>query len=76
MDQRKLEKLLQESYQRAAEEKKLEALLQESYLRGRQDERARAKTLLEIDLLLLDASSPKEFVARAVQLIEHAEGKV
>lgn len=76
MDEKKLESLLQDSYQRVVEERKLEALLQESYLRGRQDERARAKTLLEIDLLLLDASSPKEFVARAVQLIDHADGKV
>lgn len=76
MDQKKLEKLLQESYQKAVEEKKLEVLLQETYLRGRQDERARVKTLLEMDLLLLEASSPKNFIARAVQLIDRAEGKL
>lgn len=76
MDEKKLESLLQESYQRVMEERKLEALLRESYLRGRQDERARAKTLLQMDLLLLDSNSPKDFVARAVQLIDHAEGKV
>jgi len=42
-----------------------------SYLQGRADERRRIKGLLELDLLMLDAESPKELVARAVQLIEN-----
>jgi hypothetical protein len=55
------------------DEKELERLLQESYQKGRQDERKRAKGLLELDLLLLDFKSAKDFVKRAVQLIDHSE---
>lgn len=55
------------------EKKELEKLLQESYKKGRQDERRRTKGLLELDLLLLDSQSPKDFVKRAIQLIEHEE---
>ena len=55
------------------DEKELERLLQESYQKGRQDERKRAKALLELDLLLLDFKSAKDFVKRAVQLIDHSE---
>jgi hypothetical protein len=58
------------------DEKELERLLEESYQRGRQDERKRAKILLELDLMLLDFKTAEAFVARAVQLIDHAEGKV
>lgn len=45
--------------------------MNEDYLQGRKDERARIKTLLELDLLLLEQQTPKQLVQRAVEMIDN-----
>lgn len=44
--------------------------MQRDYLQGIAKERRRIKTLLELDLLLLEKATPEELVERAIQLID------
>jgi hypothetical protein len=48
-------------------------ILKQTYLAGRTDERSRITAILMLDLILLKAKTPEEFLSRALQMINHED---